>query len=319
MGIMGFNNLKVGGTSTVKWGNSRLRVALALDVTGSMDEDGKMPAMKTAAKNLITQLKGAASQNGDVYISIVPFSKNVNVGSSNYNSSWVKWSGQSDTWDEWNGTCSKSSYSDDGKAYCVNKGYTWTPANHNTWNGCVMDRDQDYDISNTGPSTGTPATLFPAEQYGSCPASMMALSYDWTGMASKIDSLDPAGNTNQSIGLAWAFQSLTASPFTIPAKDANYKYSEVIILMTDGLNTQNRWYSSQSSIDTRQKKLCDNIKAAGITIYTIQVNTGGDPTQSVLQYCASSTDKFFLLTSANQMVTTFQTIGTALSNLRISK
>jgi hypothetical protein len=85
------------------------------------------------------------------------------------------------------------------------------------------------------------------------------------------------------------------------------------------LNTENRWSSSQSQIDARQKILCDNVKAAGITLYTIQVNTGGDPTQSVLQYCASSSDKFFLLTSANQMVTTFQTIGTALSNLRISK
>jgi hypothetical protein len=89
--------------------------------------------------------------------------------------------------------------------------------------------------------------------------------------------------------------------------------------MTDGLNTENRWSSSQSQIDARQKTLCDNVKAAGITIYTIQVNTGGDPTQSVLQNCASTSDKFFLLTSANQMVTTFQTIGTALSNLRISK
>ena len=32
---------------------------------------------------------------------------------------------------------------------------------------------------------------------------------------------------------------------------------------------------------------CANIKAAGITIYTIQVNTGGDPTSTLLQNCAS--------------------------------
>ncbi len=69
-------------------------------------------------------------------------------------------------------------------------------------------------------------------------------------------------------------------PFTMPAMDPNYTYSQTIILLTDGLNTQDRWYTSQSSIDARQQLTCNNIKAAGITLYTIQVNTGGDPTSS---------------------------------------
>ena len=33
---------------------------------------------------------------------------------------------------------------------------------------------------------------------------------------------------------------------------------------------------------------CANIKAADITLYTIQVNTGGDPTSTLLQNCAST-------------------------------
>src|SRR5438477_6925809 len=36
MKIMGFSSLNIGSTTTVKWGNSRLRVALVLDNTGSM-------------------------------------------------------------------------------------------------------------------------------------------------------------------------------------------------------------------------------------------------------------------------------------------
>ena len=95
-------------------------------------------------------------------------------------------------------------------------------------------------------------------------------------------------------------------PFTAPAMDPNYQYQQVIILLTDGLNTQDRWYTSQSSIDARQQLTCNNIKAAGITLYTIQVNTGGDPTSTLLQNCASSSDKFFLLTQANQITATFQ-------------
>ncbi len=43
MKIMGMSTLNVGTTSTVKWGNNRLRVALVLDNTGSMADDGKMP------------------------------------------------------------------------------------------------------------------------------------------------------------------------------------------------------------------------------------------------------------------------------------
>src|SRR5947207_1473099 len=54
MKIMGFNTLNVGSTSTVRWGNNRLRVALVLDNTGSMAGAGKIGALKTASKNLLT-------------------------------------------------------------------------------------------------------------------------------------------------------------------------------------------------------------------------------------------------------------------------
>ena len=110
---------------------------------------------------------------------------------------------------------------------------------------------------------------------------------------------------------------------TVPALDPNYTYQQVIILLTDGLNTQDRWYGKGqhvgAQVDARQQITCANIKAAGITLYTIQVNTDGDPTSTLLQNCASTSDKFFLLTSASQIVTTFNQIGTALSQLRIAR
>jgi len=49
------------------------------------------------------------------------------------------------------------------------------------------------------------------------------------------------------------------------------------------------------------------------------VNTGGDPTSTLLQNCASSTDKFYLLTSADQMTATFNAIGTKLTKLRVAQ
>jgi Mg-chelatase subunit ChlD len=316
MGLMGITQMSVGVDSQVKWGNSKLRVALALDTTGSMADDGKMAALKTAVKSLLAQLKNAASKDGDVYVSIVPFSKDVNVGKSNYNQSWVDFT----EWDTNNGSCNKGSNINNKDSCLLQNGNPkWTSDNHNTWNGCVTDRDQDYDTTNTAPSPSLKATLFPAEQYSYCPAQLLALTYDWTALNSKVDALSPDGNTNQNIGLQWAFQTLTAAPFTIPTKDANYKYSEIIILVTDGLNTQNRYSTNQSSIDARELKTCANAKAKGIIIYTMFINTGGDPTQTVLMNCATDTGKFVEVKSANQVLSAFNSIGTALSNLRIAQ
>ena len=308
--ILGFDQIAISATSTSTWGNTRLRVALVLDNTGSMAQDNKMTALKNASQNLLTQLQNAATGADDVYVSIVPFNKDVNFGASNYDQTWLRW----DLWDAANGTCSKTKYT--SQSSCQSHRHTWTPANHNTWNGCVTDRDQNYDTTNDAPLAG--ATLYPAEQYSSCPAQLLGLSNEWTALSSKITDMQPNGNTNQAVGLQAGWQSLTAAPFTVPAMDPNYKYTQAIILLSDGLNTDDRWYSNASSIDTRQQKTCDNIKAAGITIYTVQVNTGGDPTSTLLQNCASDASKFFLLTSSTQIVTTFNQIGTALSNLRLA-
>ena len=310
LGVLGFSQLNITAAATSTWGNTRLRVALVLDNTGSMSTSNKMTALKTASHNLLTQLKNAATTADDVYVSIVPFSKDVNVGNSNYNQSWLRW----DLWEAVNGSCSNSNYTT--QSTCTSHGKVWTHAAHSTWNGCITDRDQNFDTTNTAPVAGS--TLYPAEQYSSCPAQVMALSTDWTALSAKIDDMQPKGNTNQAIGLQMGWQTLTAAPFTVPPTDPNYKYSQVIILLTDGLNTQDRWYTNQSSIDTRQQKTCDNVKAAGITMYTVQVNTDGDPTSTLLENCASDPSKFFLLTSSTQIVTTFGQIGTALSNLRLA-
>jgi Flp pilus assembly protein TadG len=365
MKAMGLQSLAVNVSSTIKWGNTRLRVALVLDNTGSMADYNKIGALKTATNNLLTQLKNASAQNGDVYVSIVPFVKDVAVDAVNYNANWINWT----DWNAVNGACSMSGFSNQSScvtqgtcslsAYptqsaCVQQGTcsksshtsqstclqsngiwtvatwtfaSWTPKNHNTWNGCITDRGDstapstgNYDTNVTAPTTTIPASLFPAEEYASCPQPVMGLNYNWTAMTTLVSNMTPAGNTNQAIGLSWGWFSLVGGgPFSVPAMDANYTYKQVIILLTDGLNTQDRWYTDQASIDARETMTCANVKAAGITLYTIQVNTGGDPTSTLLRNCASDPSKFFLLTSASAIVTTFASIGTELSNLRVTK
>lgn len=319
MQLVGYNNFTISSSSATKWSSARLRVALVLDNTGSMATHGKISALKTATETLLSRLQSAATTNDDVYVSIVPFVKDVNVDPINHAAAWIDWT----DWNANNGTCSKGTATT--QATC--KG-TWKPANHNTWNGCVVDRGgangpdpANYDTNVVAPTANIKATLFSAEQYASCPQAAMGLSYDWTTMNRLVTNMSAVGNTNQAIGLALGWMSLTGGgPFAAPPPiDPNYTYSQNIILLSDGLNTQDRWYTSASSIDARQQMTCNNIKAAGITIYTIQVNTDGDPVSSLLQHCASSSDKFFLLTSADQILPTFNSIGANLSKLYIAR
>ncbi|MFT4116226.1 pilus assembly protein TadG-related protein [Bradyrhizobium sp.] len=497
MQIAGFPQLGFSASSTTTWGNVKMRVALALDNTGSMAADNKITALKNAVAGsggLIDQLSALAKNNGDVYISLIPFAKVVNVNASNYNQSWIDWtdwlnppttqpnngSTQASLPMNWHAvgpgakcpfantsdgfTCtttptsttttstvpsigtysgyicpsvdyySHSVYngcwvstsagtgvfcsgsnscscptsgllglpvlgcsctgSGSGKS-CTGLLYThnwtqpgpndlsdnsgqprvsapvgftnnkWTATNTTptvandwrqastnpitTWTGCVTDRTQPNDATGVLPTTSDVTTLLPANEYyenstAYCSSSvsnqlqpLVSLSYSWSTLKSAVNAMQPTGGTDQAIGLAMAWQSLlVGGPFNTPSEDASTTYNRVIILLSDGLNTEDRWpdygngstQASGNPIDARQAALCTNIKNATnaqgqpmYTIYTIQVNTSSpaDPTSTVLQNCASSPDKFFMLTSSTQIVTTFNTIGTALSKLRIAR
>ena len=162
IGILGFKTLTVGGTASAGWGvPTRLRVALVLDNTGSMAQSGKMPALQTAAKSLLAKLNSAAKTNGDVYVSIIPFATDVNVGAAYYNANWIDWY----DWDANNGsdvsstTCTMQAIGKNGKkTQKCSTTTTWVAANHSTWNGCITDRDQNFDVLVAPPKpTPTPS------------------------------------------------------------------------------------------------------------------------------------------------------------------
>jgi uncharacterized protein YegL len=356
MRVAGFPELDFKTASTATWGNTKLRVALALDVTGSMNDAGKLVAMKTAAKGLIDTLKATATATGDVYISIIPFNVMVNVGTTNKTADWLDWEDGSSNANtpyfsstSGFGSCSKKKSTHPTRSACERDGYTWNFKNQASWTGCVTDRGPpspssaprsgDYDTTKDAPNSATPGTLYMAQNmtnslWGTpCPASILPMTsaYDSAGTDSssddatlkgKINNLVAGGNTNQAIGMQMAWMMLQpTAPFVTPAKDSKYQYTDAIILLSDGLNTQDRWYTSASSIDARQAALCTNIKnkANGTTaIYTIQVNTDGDPESAVLKGCATD-GNFFPTSSASGIASAFSQIGASLSKLRIAK
>lgn len=307
--MLGQTEIDISASAEAVWGIKKLNLALALDNTGSMSSSGKMTELKAAAHNLLTTLQNAAQSPGDIKVSIVPFATDVNVGTGNVNADWIDWS----DWEEKNGSCSKSWYST--KSSCVSNGKTWTPDAHSTWNGCVYDRDQNNDVLNTATVAGTPSTMFRAHQASSCPTAMMTLSEDWTALHNKIDAMTPTGNTNVTIGMAMAWQTLTpAAPYNAPATATDLE--KVIVLLTDGDNTQNRWTSSTSSIDSRTEKVCVNAKAANVKVYTVRVINGD---ASLLQGCATKTSMYYDVQDADQLNAAFSAIAQNLANLRLAK
>lgn len=200
--------------------------------------------------------------------------------------------------------------------------HTWVTNAKSTWGGCVMDRDQDYDTTNQNPSGST--GLFPAENSQSCvPSVLGSLSYDWSSLSDQVDAMTAGGSTNQTIGLDWGMLAqATGNPLSAPSLPANT--SQFIILISDGLNTQDRWSgdgsSQDSTTDGRMALACTNAKNAGFIIYTVFVDLNGTQgNSSVLQNCASDSSKYYDLTTSGALITTLNQIGQQITNLRVSQ
>jgi hypothetical protein len=97
------------------------------------------------------------------------------------------------------------------------------------------------------------------------------------------------------------------------------KTEKVIILLTDGDNTENRWntYSSSNDtkIDPRTKLACAEAKKVA-TVYTIRLGNEGNA--SMLRTCASDTGKYYDVEDVGTLTPVFQKIADEISKLRVS-
>jgi len=302
MRLFNQDNMNLSVYSEVKWGIRKLEVALALDNTGSMAQASKLTNLKTAAHNLLTTLRNAAKNPGDIKVAIIPFTTTVNLGTSYKDNDWFDISSL-----DCNGSQSGSG--------CTSTNWK------NYWQGCVRDRTYPYDAQDDARSALVPATLFPVYACGTL-ATVMPLSYDWTALNNKVDAMTSSGNTDVAIGLVWAWHALTAQAPLSEAAASAPDLDKVIILLTDGDNTES-WKNSNhtkvkssSAIDDRTRLVCTNVKAAGIKVYTIRVIDGN---ASLLQSCATNPTMYYGVQQASQLNSVFTAIAQNLTNLRIAK
>jgi Flp pilus assembly protein TadG len=352
--LTGVEQMAVGTKAEIVWGIKRLEVALVLDNSGSMDQDNtgktnatdnKMIRLKDAMRSLLKTLSAAALKVDDVRIAVVPYARSVKVGTDGaiVQNGWLDWSFWDTDRDEDNGH-GKWVYRCTGSGWNQTCGYEWQITSHSNWTGCLTNRappDDALDTAPSGPSfppildsgyCGNLAKILPLTDIKAAGAwadqdLKQSPSLVTSTIGKRIAEMKSSGATNGAIGTAWGWHALTSNDPLPQASAPKDDLDKVIILMTDGRNTATRQYGNGSDpnplgpapcpeCDTRLKAVCDAAKAAKIIIYTVRVL---QPNESVLQYCASSPDKFNDVNDMAKLESVFTTIAQNLAKLRIAK
>ncbi len=340
LAIAGISEVNVGVVSEVKRGTGGpLELALVLDTTGSM-AGSKLDTLKTAAKSLASSVLAGGP---NTKVGIVPFANYVNVGVSHRGESWLDVPADYtdpptcyDTYPNATGcttttytcyndgvpaTCSSQSCTDNGAPVQVCYG-----AYLNTWNGCVGSRNDPLNAR-----IDTISTPYPGFLNTSCAPALTDLTGVKSDVDAAIDSLSAYGDTFIPGGLVWGWNLLDpAVPFTNSADFADVTAKggkKAMVLMTDGANTLYEWSNGVHwscvpdchDTDLLTSKLCENVKASGIILYTVLFDVTDPKIETVLRDCATDPGKSFVAADAAALLVAFKNIGASLTQLRLSK
>lgn len=307
--VLGVPTLHYPADSTVAFKLQRLELALVLDVTGSMNTAGKIDAMKAAANTVIDTLFANVQYTNLVKIGLAPFSAAVNVGSYSWQVTEVP------TWQSyWWG------------------GGTWT--HPSSVDGCVVERLGPQQFTDAPPTSGNMfAWVDPLQAAGShyvCPAAtILPLTSNPALLKSTIAGYSASGWTAGHIGAAWGWYLLSPKWGSIwptapgPYSDKNTK--KVVIFLTDRIfNTS--FESGLAASDAQQmtasynqfQTQCANMKAAGITVYTIALDLTDTNALDNLKQCASGPSNAFESPTGAQLTGVFMEIVQRLTVLRVA-
>lgn len=270
MRLFGQDSVTVSARSVISRQMRGLELALVLDVTGSMMDDQKIAGLRSAATELLNILYGGRETVPNLWVSLVPYTGMVNVGTAN-----------------------QSFLSSTDRVFASPTGFE-----PDSWGGCVLARTAPYDITDAKPSVARfasylnpvrPTSSFPLnhanvwgsgispptnkfskwdsgykayyyEGYGPnflCPDPVIPLEASKSRLVTAISNLQTyyvdEGATHVNIGLAWGWRTLSpewrglwsGSPSQLPLAYQTANMDKVIIVLTDGQNTFN--YTTKNS------------------------------------------------------------------------
>jgi len=299
--IAGISELKFRVGSASKYGIGKVDVAFVFDVSGSM-QGSRMAALKDAATVAVDELlplNPPPGREDDTRLAMVSYNNSLNAGAL-----FGTATGQAPS--------QTYTYYDDYQNQYVDVNYSTT---------CVFQRTGTQKFTDAAPGPNkysTPASYW--DRNDCRDAEPVPLTSDRDTLKSYINSLDPSGGTAGHLGVAWGWYMISPNwasvlPETPLAYDEE-DTAKALILMTDGAfnATVN---GSQGSSTWQAKKICDNIKQTGISIYSIafQAPTSG---QEVLNYCASGPEYYFSPENSSELTQAYASIAAAISDLRLT-
>ncbi len=210
------------------------------------------------------------------------------------------------------------------------------------WENCVGTRPPPLSEEDGSYSTKVPGLLdrIPytvagtvLDVYARCPDEIQPMSTDYEGLRNAVNNLFPTDTTYIPSGLIWGQRVLSPGlPFDNQS-DGEPK-RQIMILMTDGENTTEIMQDATSvaayksppyigDVETDPiiapeanavtARLCSNLKADGIEIYTIAFQVDDANTQKLLRDCASAIDKAFTPDTNDALIREFEAISRSLS------
>jgi Flp pilus assembly protein TadG len=292
--VAGVDQFSFNKMAEVVFVQKRVELAMVLDVTGSMNDSGKLAALKVAAKDVIDSLIDPGNPQA-ARVALVPYSAAVNVGPY--------------------ATIASGGDSLDG---CVME--RLFPAARDT--DAVSGGLRNFAV-NGQLNSATSGRYF-------CPTAVInPLSTDMTTLKSTIDSYTAAGATAGHIGLNWGWNMISpnwSGVFTgasAPGPYGDSRYIKAIILLTDGLFNTSYTAGISDAEQTaeaaaRTQALCAGIKAQGVTIYAVAVQAPPEAI-SLLRGCASSNANFYDTSDAGQLLASFRAIVADLQSISLKK
>jgi Flp pilus assembly protein TadG len=347
MTIAGIDTMDLQARAEVKLGAEGYEVVLVLDNTASMDEGGRLPALKVAAKDLVKTLLQVKDIGAYVKLGVVPFSSYVNVGKSRRNEPWMsvppdKHETKMACWNTYPDAkpinCRQVPEINDG----VNTGKTVEQCDWNygapkevcgkttideTWSGCAGSRAEPLDES-----IGAVSTPYQGLMNTTCGSEIVELTDSKPKLDNAIDGLVATGNTYIPAGLLWGWHMVDPSEPLKKAKSTGAMKAiggtKAIVLMTDGQNTlapyaPHHWGGlgavDWAKGDAKTATLCQNIKADGVVVYTVSFMVTDSKALDLMASCASDPSKALTAHSGEELAEAFHDIGSSLMALRLSK
>lgn len=325
-------------TARSTYGIGKLDVAFVFDVSGSM-AGTKLTDLRAAARSSVkTILPTDLVASGNIRIGMVSYSHFVNAGvyfpdvveSATYP---VTTSGPAYlSWTPVDGeTCVPKTVYFWGwypvDVYECTAGTTVQVPYDTT---CVSERTGTDKY--TAKKPGTDAWLPIAVSYSrngywypksECPSQgPLPLTNSLTAIDNYITNLNAVGGTAGHQGVAWGWYLIDPDWAHVwPTSSEPLPYTEpdstkVIILMTDG-QFNATYAAGQGTSDEQARKICDEIhKNPEIVVFSVAFQAP-EPGQKVLEYCATETENYFSASTSEQLQDAYDTIATAITDLRI--